>query len=115
MINGGDVANKLIVWLKLLVTFEFLWAKAATLVKRRARESWCVRKTPDTAESDDIACNSCKFEPTVITEAVIFRAGTCDMQRLRQRCIDNPTAIFYWSIPIGFARLSVANRADARL
>ena len=48
---------------------------AATPVKRRARESWRVRKTPDAAESDDIACNSCKFEPTVISDAVTLQDG----------------------------------------
>jgi hypothetical protein len=47
----------------------------ATLVKRRVRERSRVRKTPDVDESDDIACSSCTFAPTVFTEAVACQGG----------------------------------------
>ena len=64
-----------ILGLKLGLIVELLRNMAATPAKRRARERWRARKTPDADESDDIACSSCTFEPAVIIEAVTCQGG----------------------------------------
>jgi hypothetical protein len=61
--------------LNLVVIVELLRSMAATPVKRRARERSRVRKTPDADESDDIACSSRTFAPTVFTEGVTCQGG----------------------------------------